>query len=453
MMELFKTRTGALRWGAALAVLGLILLTPAAVFGNHSADHARAPRSGTAIDDQYIIMLEPGSSGDAVRRAYDVANPKAFTHGFNGFSGRIPPGRLRALENDPRVEAVIPDRVMKGEPGPPGRTKKGGSSTSAEMVPSGVARIGAAPTANLGVTGAGVGIAVIDSGVDLGHIDLRTSSTCFDAFGGDCSDDSGHGTHVSGVAAALANGIGVVGAAPSATIYAVKVLDAEQGGGDSHLLAGIEWVLANARAVTPPIRVANLSLGRRGDIEDNLALRRSIQALIDSGIVVITSAGNDPDISAANQILASYPEVITVASSTSIGGQSSCASRSSGIAADTLSYFSSYAQPNGDSGVDIAAPGEKQENVSAACVVNGLGILSLFPGDSLAEMSGTSMSAPLVSGTAALLLEREPSLTPAEVATAIKEGASATALRTSILGHGDPSVGILSAPGALNSLP
>jgi subtilisin family serine protease len=397
-------------------------------------------------------MLQPGSSGDAVRRAYDVANPKAFTHGFKGFSGRVPPGRLRALQNDPRVEAVIPDRVMKGEPGPPGRTKKSGSSTSAETVPSGITRIGAAPTANLGVTGAGVGIAVIDSGVDLGHVDLRASSSCFDAFGGDCADDSGHGTHVSGVAAALANGIGVVGVAPSATIYAVKVLDAEKGGGDSHLLAGIEWILTNASTVSPAIRVANLSLGRPGTVDDNLALRRSIQALIDAGIVVITSSGNDPDVSAADQIPASYPEVITVASSTGIAGSNSCSSATS-IAPDTLSYFSSYAPQSGGSGVDIVAPGEKQENISAACVVTNVGILSLYPGDSLAEMAGTSMSSPLVSGVAALLLERDPGLTPAQVATAIKTGVSTTALRTSILGQGDQSVGILDAGGALNALP
>jgi subtilisin family serine protease len=125
------------------------------------------------------------------------------------------------------------------------------------------------------------------------------------------------------------------------------------------------------------------------------------------------------------------------------------------ITADTLSLFSSYAPKVGETGVDITAPGERRENVDAACIVDGVGILSLFPGDSLAEMAGTSMAAPLVSAVAALLLERDPTISPAAVANAIAAGASnaASTPHPSVVDTASLSDGILSAPGSLAAIP
>jgi subtilisin len=443
------------RWSLALVALATLFVVPGAVEGHHRADHDHGPRAGTTVENQFIVVLNRGASGDAVRRAHDVRSPKSYSAAFNGFAGEVPPGRLRALQNDLRVEAVIPDRTMQGNPGRPGKANKTTTSSSSETVPEGVRRIGAAPSDALGVTGSGVGVAVLDSGVDLTHIDLNVSATCFDAFGGDCRDDSGHGTHVAGVIAATANGVGVVGAAPGATIYAVKVLNKGTGGNDSHLLAGIDWVLTNANQVSPPIRVANLSLGRPGAADDNPALRASIQALIDAGITVVVTAGNDPDISSNDRVPAAFPEVITVASSTAANGTNNCSHMSNLITADTLSLFSSYAPKVGETGVDITAAGERRENVDAACIVDGVGILSLFPGDSLAEMAGTSMAAPLVSAVAALLLERDPTISPAAVANAIAAGASnaASTPHPSVVDTASLSDGILSAPGSLAAIP
>lgn len=419
-----------LKWTLAFTVLAGLLLVPGSVQGHHRPDHDRGPRAGTEVPDHYIVMLVPGASGDAVRRSHDVRSPKSYQAAFNGFAGEVPSGRLKALQNDPRVAAVIPDRTLQGNPGRPGKPTKTTTKTSSETVPEGVRRIGASPTANLGVTGAGVGVAVVDSGVDLRHTDLNVSDTCFDAFGGDCLDDSGHGTHVSGSIAALRNGVGVVGAAPGATIYGVKVLDAESGGNDSLLLAGIDWILTNASRVSPPIRVANFSLGRPGAIDDN------------------------PGISSNDRVPAGYPEVITVASSTAVTGTNACAGSTAQIAVDTMSLFSSYAGKRGEAGVDITAPGERQENVGSSCIVDGVGLLSLYPGNSLAEMAGTSMAAPLVSAVAALLIERNPALTPQAVAAAINAGASnpTSTPHPSVVDASTLTGGILSAPGALAAI-
>src|SRR6185503_9078674 len=98
----------------------------------------------------------------------------------------------------------------------------GGTSTG-EVIPEGVKRIGA-PVA--GFTGFDVCVAVIDTGVDLHHADLSPVLDAFSAFGGSAQDDNGHGTHVAGTIAARLNGTGVVGVAPEAALYAVKVLDA-----------------------------------------------------------------------------------------------------------------------------------------------------------------------------------------------------------------------------------
>ena len=455
-MGLVNSKTGLVSLMAMVMAVGLLLVVPGSVEGHHRPDHEQGPRPGTEVPDNYIVMLSPGASGSAVGRAHDVRNPKSYQAAFNGFAGEIPPGRLRALQNDPRVEAVIPDRVLRGQPGRPGRTKKTGTVSSSETVPQGVQRIGAAPTANLGVTGAGIGVAVVDSGIDLNHVDLNVSSTCFDAFGGDCRDSSGHGTHVAGSIAAKQNGMGVVGVAPGATVYAVKVLDAEAGGSDSGLLAGLDWVLTNADRVSPKIRIANLSLGRPGTVDDNAALQASIDALIDAGIVVIVAAGNDPDWPATAQVPAAFTQVITVASTTAAVGSSACSKLSTPIAADTVSYFSSYSTHIGSSGVDIAAPGSRQEDVDSACIVEPVGILSLYPGDSLAEMSGTSMATPLVSGVVALLLERNAGLSVEAVTSAIVSGATNKTTAPALAVVMDRSVpisgGVLSAPGALAAI-
>ncbi|HSG05301.1 MAG TPA: S8 family serine peptidase, partial [Nitrospiria bacterium] len=174
-------------------------------------------------------------------------------------------------------------------PSNPGNGGGGGGGGSDQTTPSGVARIGAV---GLAVTGAGVGVAVVDTGLDFAHADLNVAAECFTAYSS-CQDDQGHGTHVGGIIGALDNTIDVVGVAPSVTLYSVKVLNQNGSGYDSDIMAGLDWIGVNAAAVNPPIHVANLSLGRSGSLNDNPALRASFQALHFAGISVVVAAGND----------------------------------------------------------------------------------------------------------------------------------------------------------------
>ncbi len=126
-------------------------------------------------------------------------------------------------DGDHTVTASVTDSGGKTGSASIGITVGTVSPPSNQVVPSGVTRIGAAP-GQLSETGAGVGVAIVDTGIDLGNPDLNHGSDCFTAYAS-CQDGAGHGTHVAGIVAANDNDVDVVGVAPGATVYAVKVLD------------------------------------------------------------------------------------------------------------------------------------------------------------------------------------------------------------------------------------
>lgn len=317
---------------------------------------------------------------------------------------------VTALRSDPAVLSVIPNRrisAFQKASGKPG----GGGTTTLEQIPEGVKRVGL-PIA--GSDGQGVGVAILDTGIDSTHPDLDVASAWHTSYGDTCEDEEGHGTHVAGtVAARQGNNIGVVGVAPLAQLYCVKVLDGSGSGTDETVLAGLDWVLAQAGAVSPAIRVINMSLGRPREVEDNdpnHPMRVAIAALIDAGITVVAAAGNDPLVDVATRVPASHPGVISVASTTAKDGTNQCRQLSGAIRADTASYFTT----DGAS-VTVSAPGEDQENVSRGCFISSIGILSTGMGGGTARMSGTSMASPHVAGIAARHYQVTPSITPAEV--------------------------------------
>jgi len=229
-------------------------------------------------------------------------------------------------------------------------------------------------------------VAVLDTGVDAGHPDLAGRLLAgYNTFAPSAAptDDSGHGTMVAGIIAANTNNsIGVAGAAWSANIVAVKVLDAQGMGDDSNVIAGINWAASHGA------RVINMSLGGGGD---DPVLHDAIVQAVAKGIVVVAAAGNSGD--GDPQYPALYPELLAVGATDNNG---------------VLTSFSSH----GD-WVDIAAPGFTITSTGPRALTPA-GYAPYWTG------SGTSFAAPIVAGVAALVRNRYPTLTPAQVMIRLK---------------------------------
>lgn len=234
---------------------------------------------------------------------------------------------------------------------------------SSDTVPWGVSKIGAVDSWNL-TKGAGLEVAVIDTGVDLDHPDLlnnlRPGYNVIDP-GRKPEDDNGHGTHVAGIIAADDNKRGIVGVAPDAALYPVKALDRRGAGYLSDIIEGIDW------AIGQDVDAINLSIGTTVDVQ---SFHDAVKRAFDAGIVVVAAAGND---GGAVNYPAAYPEAIAIAATDSN---------------NNIPYWSSWGPE-----LDMAAP--------------GVSIYSTYKGGGYTTMSGTSMATPHTAG-AALLLKSRP---------------------------------------------
>ena len=240
-----------------------------------------------------VRAVAANNAGAALRFNYTIVNAIAVT---------VPNANaLAALQNDPSVLSIVPDRPVfafqrgnkKPEGGPGGGNGgggNGGGDPPPQETPSGVARVGAGPGSWW--TGNGVGVAIVDTGIDLVHLDLVPVNPGYSAFGGSCQDDNGHGAHVAGIVAARSNDRDVVGVAPEATLYCVKVLDASGAGSDGTVTAGLDWVFdfnggdERDASVPLPIGVLNMSLGRPASANDQFMLE-AVQKLEAQGVAVV----------------------------------------------------------------------------------------------------------------------------------------------------------------------
>jgi subtilisin len=239
----------------------------------------------------------------------------------------------------------------------------------AQTLPWGIDRVDADVVHADGVTGDGADVAIIDTGIDSDHPDLRANVGEGRAFvtcsGTQCDydwdDDNGHGTHCAGTVAALDNTEGIVGVAPEATLHAAKVLDDNGAGSFSDVAAGIEWVADEG------YDVANLSLGGSSG---SSTVKDAVQYAYDNGVLLTGSAGGSGPCSDCVNYPAAYEEVMAISSTDED---------------DSLASFSSTG-----SEIELAAPGSN--------------VYSTWIDGQYETLSGTSTSPPHVSGAGALLM-------------------------------------------------
>jgi subtilisin family serine protease len=281
-------------------------------------------------------------------------------------------------------------------------------SVAAQTLPTGIDRIDAEQSATARINGVdervNVDVAVIDTGIDLDHPDLNvyTAGAKNCSTGSSADDGNGHGTHVAGTIAALDNAAGVVGVAPGARVWPVRVLNNSGSGSFSAIICGIDYVTAHASE----IEVANMSLGGSGSDSacgsNTDAMHEAICRSVAAGVTYVVAAGN----SAANSstfVPAAYDQVITVSALADFngapGGGAAATCRSD--VDDTFADFSNYGAD-----VDVIAPG--------VC------ILSTWKGAAYNTISGTSMASPHVAGAAALYKATHPTASPTTVKAALQ---------------------------------
>jgi subtilisin family serine protease len=401
-----------------------------------SSAPAAAASEVRIIPNQYIVVLKP----QALPKAYrglgvrslvqsvltQVGGAQVINHyqsALLGFSARMSANQAAALAKLPYVASVEADQVMTATATQTGATwgidrvdqhnlpldgqyiyrDQGGAGVNVYVIDTGLnpnhseftGRVGAgrnfAPN-NDGLVGGLLG------GLLTGLVPLNLAALDFGLglFAGptdaaDTTDCNGHGTHVAGTAVGTSYGV-----AKKASIHSVRVLGCSGSGSNEGVIAGVDWVAANAQHPA----VANMSLGGG----DSAALDTAVQNLIASGVAIAVAAGND----SANACSGSpnkVPEAITVGSTTNT---------------DAMSSFSNFGAC-----VDIFAPGS---DITSADYSNNSGSTVL---------SGTSMASPHVAGAAALVLGLNPTASPDEVANSLLGDATPGVLTG--LGAGSPN--------------
>ena len=361
----------------------------------------------------HLVMLEPGVNYDSVAKSHGVEVTASYSHIFNGFAGVVPAESLSSLENDPRVSKVEPNMAFQ---------------LFDQDLPTGVDRIDADPNPTTNIDGLdeelSVVVGVLDSGIQGDHPDLnvnnKKSVDCTfrgrNCKKGEAKDDLGHGTHVAGTIGALNNNVGVVGVAPGAELWSIRVC--ASGCFLDHILKGHDYVSANADTIA----AVNVSLGGPGWSE---LWRAAIKSNVDRGVVVVVAAGNsstdiyggDGTIGDGNELIpAAFPEAAAVSALADSDGKGGGLGPDTIFGADdTLATFSNFS-----TAVVVGNP-VKSPGAAIDMAAPGVSILSTFIGSSFATLSGTSMASPHAAGAVALYIAANGKATDASGVAAIRQ--------------------------------
>ncbi len=390
----------------SVTALTLAALLCSTLFFGPSAGAAPNPE---LIPDQYIVsfkdtVADPEAKARGLAGQHGLGLLHTYRYALKGFAAVVAPPPLARVQAGTGGAALGAGRggwvcAPPGTRAPPG----GGGGAPAPTQPPGRGRGGGELSSAASGNGTGsvsVDVAVIDTGIDLDHPDLNVAGGRNCSRGASYDDGNGHGTHVAGTIGAKDDGVGVVGVAPGARLWAVRVLDNSGSGSWASIICGIDWVTANAGT----IEVANMSLGGVGadtgcnDGGMHQALCRSVAA----GVTYVVAAGNESD-DAANHVPAAYDEAITVSALADFDGKAGGTGAATCRADedDTFANFSNYGAD-----VDLIAPG--------VC------INSTWKGGGYNTISGTSMASPHVAGAAALYKASNPGASPAQVKSALQ---------------------------------
>jgi subtilisin len=335
-----------------------------------------APGSGTSSDSEEYLIQFAGSAEKGLLQAFGV-DEEEILHEYNHlpvYLAELTEGQAQGLANHPHVEALDKNAEVEAY---------------GQTVPYGIPQIQSIETQQEGFTGEGVSVAVLDTGIDGSHEDLVDNlaggySVFTDAENADpFYDANGHGTHVAGTIGAVDNDLGVIGAAPEADLYAVKVLSNEGSGSLAGIAEGLEWSIDN------DIDIINMSLG--GSSGSSI-LEDFTDLAYEEGSLVVAAAGN----------------------SGNRGGNN-----------DTVGYPANY-----ESAMAVAAVDENNDRASFSSTgpaveisAPGVNVLSTTPGDTYDAFNGTSMAAPHVAGAAAQVLEAKPDLGSSELRSLLNDTA------------------------------
>jgi subtilisin len=384
--------------------------------------------AATAIPNQYIVVLKEDASVqvEALSASWLGADVfKRYDHALNGFAVGASPATLAIIGTDPAVRFIAPN--LK-------------ASLASQTLPTGVDRIDGELSSTVSGDGSGsvpINVAVVDTGIDVTHPDLNVvgGRNCASDRDPSFDDHYGHGTHVAGTIGAKDNGEGVVGVAPGAHLWAVRVGSGIGQGSTATALCGVDFVTSTRTDAdaTNDIAVANMSLGFSGakvgddgscGLANHDALHLAICSSVAAGVSWVVAAGNSAG-DFQSLVPASYGEVLTVTAMADFNGQPgggapfTCRRDID----DAFASFSSFATLAADQAHTIAAPGR--------CILSTAAPNSLIWGGSKAPLygviSGTSMASPHVAGTVALCIYSGAcaGLTPAQIGQKIRSDAAA----------------------------
>ena len=382
----------------------LLLLTLVAPVG------AAPPADPDALaHDSWIVTLSadanPRADAAGLARAAGGRVGHVYTHALNGFQFRGSAQAAAALARNPNVTAVQADSPL----------------ALTETLPFGIERVrayglgGTTGAYQAGFRGNGARIAVLDTGIDLDHPELAASidgasgKNCI-TVGAPPNDGHGHGSHVSGTAAAPINGVGVAGIAPQARLVAVKMFTDAGTSSQAAALCALDHIVGLNADLDPAndVDVANMSWGEQRAWGSCAAdpLHGAICSADAAGIILVAGSGNS-GVDGGNFVPAAYPEVLSISALADFdgdpGGLAGCKFLLELLASecdDTFALFS-----NRGPSIDFIAP--------------GVNIYSSWANGTWKTSSGTSMATPHVAGVAALMAAAAPGITPNAVRAAL----------------------------------